>query len=75
MVDELLSRAAVRDAGGVYLPATTAERYFATLGFATVDPSSVPAEIRVSSECASICPADATVTRHEAVPPPRGRPR
>ncbi len=61
MVDELLARAATRGADGVYLLTTTAEGYFAALGFTAVDRAAVPAEIRASPEFALICPADATV--------------
>ncbi len=67
MVDRLLEPAAARGAR-VYLLTTTAERYFATLGFAAVDRAAVPAEIRASPEFASICPSDATVMHHDTAP-------
>ncbi len=67
MVGRVLEPAAARGAG-VYLLTTTAERYFATLGFAAVDRSAVPAEIRASPEFASICPADATVMYRDTAP-------
>jgi amino-acid N-acetyltransferase len=60
MVDRVLQPVTGRGAS-VYLLTTTAERYLATLGFASVDRAAVPAEIRASPEFASICPSDATV--------------
>ena len=72
MVGRLLESAAVRGAG-VYLLTTTADRYFAKLGFAAVDRAAVPAEIRASPEFASICPDDATVMYRDTAP--EGAPR
>jgi amino-acid N-acetyltransferase len=73
MVDQLLARAAERGVDDVFLLTTTAERYFATLGFVPIDRPDAPAAIRASAEFASICPGDATVMRRRASPSPRGR--
>lgn len=45
----------------VYLLTTTAESYFPRFGFARVDRSDAPAEIRASREFASACPATAAL--------------
>jgi amino-acid N-acetyltransferase len=71
MVGRLLEPAAAR--GGVYLLTTTADRYFATLGFAALDRAAVPAEIRASPEFASICPSDATVMYRDTARGGEGR--
>ena len=63
MVAELLDRAAARNVAGVFLLTTTAERWFARLGFTPIERADAPAEIRASAEFASICPGDATVMR------------
>jgi amino-acid N-acetyltransferase len=68
MVAQLLERTAACKAG-VFLLTTTADRYFASLGFAVIDRASAPAAIQSSAEFASICPADATVMRYDALPP------
>jgi amino-acid N-acetyltransferase len=63
LVAELLDRAAARNVDGVYLLTTTAERWFARLGFIAIERADAPAEIRASAEFVSICPGDATVMR------------
>ena len=45
----------------VYLLTTTAESYFPRFGFARVERSEAPREIRESREFASACPATATL--------------
>ena len=67
LVERLLERAEARNAG-VFLLTTTADRYFAALGFAEIDRAATPTAIQSSAEFASICPADATVMRHDAGP-------
>jgi amino-acid N-acetyltransferase len=63
VVAELLRRAAPGGAESVYLLTTTAEGYFAALGFASIERADAPPEIRSSPEFASICPDNATVMR------------
>jgi amino-acid N-acetyltransferase len=64
MIGRLLERAGAGGAG-VYLLTTTADRYFAALGFVAIDRDAAPAAIRSSPEFASICPADATVMHRD----------
>jgi amino-acid N-acetyltransferase len=66
LVDEVLARAAARGVGDVYLLTTTAEGWFAGLGFEPVDRVAVPPAVRASAEFASICPASAAVMRRRA---------
>jgi amino-acid N-acetyltransferase len=47
----------------IYLLTTTAAPFFDRLGFATVDRSTVPAELAAAPEFASICPSTAIVMR------------
>lgn len=63
LVDEVLERAAADGVGEVFLLTTTAEAYFAALGFCVVDRSAVPEAVRASDEFASICPASAPAMR------------
>jgi amino-acid N-acetyltransferase len=50
----------------VYLLTTTAEPYFAALGFESVSRDVVPAALRASVEFTSACPATATVMRRRS---------
>lgn len=47
----------------VYLLTTTAAPFFEKLGFRRIDRSTVPAEVAVAPEFASICPSSAVVMR------------
>jgi amino-acid N-acetyltransferase len=66
LVDAALARASAAGAGDVYLLTTTADAWFARLGFVRVDRDQVPAGIRASAEFASICPTTAAVMRRRA---------
>jgi amino-acid N-acetyltransferase len=65
LVAELAGRAAARGVDGVFLLTTTAEGYFARLGFTTIERADAPPAIQRSAEFASICPGDATVMRRD----------
>ena len=61
LVKNRLSWARANELSDVYLITTDADRYFTQLGFRAADRSSVPVEIRKSSEFSTICPETATV--------------
>jgi amino-acid N-acetyltransferase len=65
LVRERLDWAAAEGLTAVYLLTTTAETYFAKLGFARVAREDVPAEIRAAREFASTCPSSSIVMRYE----------
>jgi amino-acid N-acetyltransferase len=70
-VAELLMRDRLAWAGtegleAVYLLTTTAERYFARMGFERVERDALPVEIRDSREFASTCPSSAVAMRRPA---------
>jgi amino-acid N-acetyltransferase len=60
VVRDRLERAAGDGAADVYLLTTTAEAFFARLGFRTVARAAVPAGVRGSAEFTSLCPDSAT---------------
>jgi amino-acid N-acetyltransferase len=66
LVAECLARAAVEKAEGVYLLTTTAEEFFARLGFCAVAREGVAVAIQSSAEFTSLCPASATVMYRRA---------
>jgi N-acetylglutamate synthase-like GNAT family acetyltransferase len=63
LVGELLSKSRSMSLESLYLLTTTAEPYFESFGFATVDRSTVPAELNASAELRGACPDTATVMR------------
>lgn len=66
LVEERLAHAAAAGIDEVYLLTTTAEGFFAGLGFARIGRDDAPAAIRGSAEFASICPASAAVMRRRS---------
>lgn len=60
LVERLIADAEARGIHALYLLTTTAERYFPSFGFATVDRATVPAEVRATAEFTGACPASAT---------------
>jgi len=52
-----------QDLDGLWLLTTTAARFFARLGFVTVERASAPAALQASKEFASACPESATCMR------------
>lgn len=60
LVEHLLGLARERGIDRVYLLTTTADTYFAKLGFEPADRNAAPAEIQATSEFATLCPADAS---------------
>ena len=57
--ERLLDRARAADLDAVYLLTTTAEEFFAGLGFERVERSRVPDSIRETAEFTDICPTSA----------------
>jgi len=47
----------------LYLLTTTAERFFATRGYAGIERERVPDTVRASAEFSALCPASAVVMR------------
>jgi amino-acid N-acetyltransferase len=60
LVEYLLVMARERGVDRVYLLTTTADQYFAKIGFEQAERSDVPSEIQATSEFATLCPADAS---------------
>ncbi|MGH7620943.1 MAG: arsenic resistance N-acetyltransferase ArsN2, partial [Gemmatimonadaceae bacterium] len=54
----------------LYLLTTTAERFFAELGFRTIDRADVPASVRGSVEFTSACPDTAVAMNRAAAQKP-----
>src|SRR5262245_47332726 len=78
LIDVALDSAWERGVPSVYLLTTTAEPYFAKLGFARIDRDQVPADVQRSIEFTSACPSSATVVHNFAQTAsirPRRRPR
>lgn len=61
LVKEVEQYAAGRGVRSLYLITTTAEGYFAALGYKRVDRAQVPAAIRNTQEFSGLCPASASV--------------
>lgn len=61
LVQEAEKHARSCGAARIYLLTTTAETFFAGLGYAKVDRESVPDEIRSTTEFSTLCPASASV--------------
>lgn len=66
LVRDRLAWAGTEGLEAVYLLTTTAARYFARLGFETVERDDLPLEIRDSREFASVCPSTAVAMRRPA---------
>jgi amino-acid N-acetyltransferase len=60
-VMRLIGDAEARGIHALYLLTTTAERYFPSFGFRTIDRGEVPDDVRATEEFTSACPASATV--------------
>ncbi len=63
LVAELISRARTRSVDAVYLLTTTAENYFPSFGFETIDRTGIPAELAESAELRGACPDSAIVMK------------
>lgn len=61
MVELLLNEMRQRGAASAYLLTTTAEGFFARLGFAVIDRDEAPEAIKATREYVLLCPASATV--------------
>jgi len=61
LCETLLGEARRRGVTDAYLLTTTAPRFFARQGFATIERERAPAAIRASREFAELCPASAVV--------------
>lgn len=59
LVNRLIAHAESRGLRALYLLTTTAEHYFPSFGFGTVDRAAVPAAVRATKEFTSACPASA----------------
>jgi N-acetylglutamate synthase-like GNAT family acetyltransferase len=74
LVTRVISDAEARGLRALYLLTTTAERYFPSFGFRTIDRAEVPGDVRETAEFRSACPASATVMCREcALPSEAGR--
>ena len=63
ITDHLLARAVAEERLEVYLLTETAEKYFALLGFQTVDRSEVPAAVARTRQFSTLCPQSACCMR------------
>lgn len=63
LVDAICAEAAGRGIATLFLLTTTAEPFFARLGFARIDRAEVPSDIAASREFTTLCPATAAVMR------------
>lgn len=63
--EALLDRAREGNLDAVFLLTTTAEEFFAGLGFERVQRSRVPDSIRASAEFSDLCPASATCMKRD----------
>jgi len=61
LVERIIADAESQGVNALYLLTTTAERYFPSFGFGTVDRDTVPKDIRDTGEFREACPASATV--------------
>lgn len=63
MVAQMLQLAQRRDIEALYLLTTSAQAYFARLGFETVAPDQVPGVLKASAEFQGACPASAVAMK------------
>lgn len=61
LVARTIADAEARGINALYLLTTTADRYFPTFGFRTIERDAVPDDIRATAEFQEACPASATV--------------
>jgi amino-acid N-acetyltransferase len=61
LVERIIAEAEARNISALYLLTTTAERYFPSFGFVKTTRDAVPAQVRLTGEFVSACPASATV--------------
>jgi amino-acid N-acetyltransferase len=61
LVTRMIAEAEARGIDALYLLTTTAERYFPSFGFRTIERDAVPDDIRATAEFQGACPASATV--------------
>src|SRR4051812_32716678 len=59
LVTRVISAAEARGTRALYLLTTTADRYFPSFGFHTVERSAVPTDVQATEEFRSACPASA----------------
>jgi len=59
VVNDLLNRARAKGLKAIYLLTETAHDFFLKKGFADIDRSQVPTEVKSSSEFTSVCPVSA----------------
>lgn len=67
LAERVLSAAGAAGARDAYLLTTTAERYFAKLGFERIARDDVPESVRASVEFRGACPASAVAMRRSLV--------
>lgn len=58
-----VTHASENGVGELFLITTTADRYFARLGFVIIERETVPPEIRQTQQFQGVCPSSATVMR------------
>lgn len=63
LVDKILHKLFQLDIESVYILTETAEIYFKQFGFVRVDREMLPAEIKSTRQCQSLCPASAIAMR------------
>lgn len=63
LVEAVCAEAAGRGIATLYLLTTTAEAFFAHIGFARIARAEVPADVAASREFSTLCPASAVVMR------------
>jgi len=71
LVERIVADANRRNLRALYLLTTTAERYFANLGFTHTTRDAVPDSVRATAEFQGACPASATVMTLALGMPPR----
>lgn len=65
LCDRVFEFARAREMRELWLLTTTAESYFARLGFTLVAREAAPAQVRATAQFASLCPATARVMRRQ----------
>lgn len=63
LVTRAIADAEARGINALYLLTTTAEHFFPTFGFSTVDREQVPADVRATKEFTDACPASAVAMK------------
>jgi amino-acid N-acetyltransferase len=69
LAQRALHEAYARGARSTYLLTTTAEAFFARLGFARITRTDVPSSVQASREFQGACPSSATVMRYALTKP------